>query len=193
MRQNAPTGGKGLKTWHYFFYWGFTSFSALFQLHHVNSSLKDWFLFFGRDFANPWSATSKVKCYFLNQCKNLVTSRVQIPINPNIVNFNFFNHEHFKMFSIFQVNIIPTSSAAIMPLIVFGVTSLSAGILALMLPETRHSQLPDTIEDMKLQRKNKIRSSDLPLNPTCSIVESLRTKTNDETDKIIKDRPWEKE
>ena len=35
----------------------------------------------------------------------------------------------------------------ILPLLVFGVTSMAAGLLALILPETGNAKLPDTIQD----------------------------------------------
>lgn len=39
--------------------------------------------------------------------------------------------------------------AIILPLVVFGVISIVAGLLALLLPETMYKTLPDTVEDDK--------------------------------------------
>ena len=33
------------------------------------------------------------------------------------------------------------------PIVIFGVTAFAAGVLALFLPETQHSKMPDTLED----------------------------------------------
>ena len=39
--------------------------------------------------------------------------------------------------------------AAILPILVFGVTSVVAGVLALLLPETRNKYMPENIHDMQ--------------------------------------------
>ena len=41
------------------------------------------------------------------------------------------------------------SFSKILPLLVFGVTSMIAGLSALMLPETGNTKLPDTLQDIK--------------------------------------------
>ncbi|CAG5134163.1 unnamed protein product [Candidula unifasciata] len=46
-------------------------------------------------------------------------------------------------------NVIEGDFAVALPLIIFGVVSIAAGLLALLLPETAYRKLPDTVEDAK--------------------------------------------
>ncbi|KAK6170919.1 hypothetical protein SNE40_019202 [Patella caerulea] len=51
-----------------------------------------------------------------------------------------------------------------LPLIVFGSTTIAAGILSLFLPETLNRKLPETIEDVKLFSREKKSERDYELN-----------------------------
>ena len=48
-----------------------------------------------------------------------------------------------------QGSVIGGRMSEILPILVFGVTSVIAGLLALLLPETRNRYMPENIHDMK--------------------------------------------
>ncbi|XP_064619847.1 organic cation transporter protein-like [Lineus longissimus] len=53
--------------------------------------------------------------------------------------------------------------ASVLPLVVFGIVSVTAGLLALLLPETRRRRLPETIEDaLHFTSRPTNRTADVP-------------------------------
>ncbi|KAH9525161.1 hypothetical protein Btru_000513 [Bulinus truncatus] len=72
-------------------------------------------------------------------------------------------------------NVIQGDIAVVLPLFIFGGTSIIAGLLALLLPETVNRMLPETVEDAKnFGRKSKARNQfDLTL--ATSVVDSTLT------------------
>ncbi|KAH9525165.1 hypothetical protein Btru_000519 [Bulinus truncatus] len=57
-------------------------------------------------------------------------------------------------------NVVHGDMAVVLPLLIFGGTSIVAGLLALLLPETAHKMLPESVEDAKNfgrdQNKNRL-------------------------------------
>jgi hypothetical protein len=48
-------------------------------------------------------------------------------------------------------------------MIIFGVLSIAAGLLTLLLPETLHKKLPDTLEDARFYQDEKTGVLDEPV------------------------------
>ena len=54
-----------------------------------------------------------------------------------------------SLYVYFQGSLISGSMSEILPILAFGITSVIAGFLALLLPETRNRYMPENIHDMK--------------------------------------------
>ena len=54
-----------------------------------------------------------------------------------------------SLYVYFQGSLISSSMSEILPILAFGITSVIAGFLALLLPETRNRYMPENIHDMK--------------------------------------------
>ena len=65
-----------------------------------------------------------------------------------LVSHHTLQCDNFR-FPYFQGDLIGGTMADILPILVFGITSVVAGILALLLPETRNKYMPENIHDMQ--------------------------------------------
>lgn len=53
----------------------------------------------------------------------------------------------FILFLATQNKVVSGDFGRALPLVIFGAASIAAGILALLLPETLHKELPESIQD----------------------------------------------
>jgi hypothetical protein len=68
------------------------------------------------------------------------------------VNINFqvrLTLNNFIIFLLIKGSVIPTKVGIALPLTIFGVIGLVAGLLALTLPETTNTLLPESVGDAK--------------------------------------------
>ena len=66
-----------------------------------------------------------------------------------------FIHLNSITFIVFKGSVVPTKLGKALPLMIFGAVEIMAGILALTLPETVNTSLPESVEDAKVLKRYK--------------------------------------
>ena len=62
---------------------------------------------------------------------------------------------HSITFIVFKGSVVPTKLGKALPLMIFGAVGILAGMLALTLPETVNTSLPESVEDAKVLKRYK--------------------------------------